>query len=184
MSQFDVEESKVRSFRLNSEVDRQLLQVAEEEGLTPSGFLNQIVNLYVEYTRYAKQINSITISETSIKGFLNYVTEDECRENGVNLGLQVPPQLFMMSGTPISIEKLGISMNHLGDHSRWFTPTFHGRGKNGYWFIQNSLGTKWRCFLEGYFTGLIRSLGAESDIEILGDNLIVRVKGTQTNQTR
>ena len=176
MSQFDNEESKVRSFRLNSDVDRQLLQVAEEEGLTPSGFLNQIVKLYVDYTRYAKQINSVIISETSIKGFLSYVTEDECRENGLNLGLKVPPQLFMLSGTPINIEKLSVSMDHIGNHSRWFYPTFHGRGRNGYWFIQNSLGPKWRSFLEGYFTGLIKALGAESDIEILGDNLIVRVK--------
>jgi hypothetical protein len=149
--------------------------MAEKEGQTPSSFLNEIVETYVEYTRYAKQVNSIVISETSIKGFLNYLTEEECRENGLTLGSKVPTQLLLLSGTPLGIESLEVSMDHLGNHSGWFTPTLHGKGKTGYWYIQNSFGTKWRCFLEGYFTGLIRSLGAGSIMEPVGDNLILRI---------
>jgi hypothetical protein len=168
-------DTKVRSFRIDTCLDKKIKNVAETEKKTPSSFLNEIVENYLEYTRYDKQMNSIIISETSIKGFLNYLTEEECKENGLTLGSKVPIQLLLLSGIPRVIDSLEVSMDHLGKHSSWFTSTFHGRGETGYWYIQNTLGMKWRCFLEGYLTGLIRSLGAESVIETMGDNLILRV---------
>jgi hypothetical protein len=167
--------SKVRSFRINSDLDEQFTSIIEKEGYTTSSFLNRMVKVYVDYLRYLKDIGTIIISKTSIKGFLKYLTEEECKENGLALGSKMPVQMLLLSGSPRSIKSLDVVMDNLGNNSGWFTPTFHGKGKDGYWYIQNTLGTKWRYFLEGYFTGMVEALGADVKTEVIGDNLIVRI---------
>ena len=173
----DVESSsKVRSFRINSDLDEKFTRIIEKEGYTTSGFLNQMVKVYVDYMRYAKDIGVIIISKTSIKVLLKYLTEEECKENGLALGSNIPIQMLLLSGMPRSIKSLDVAMDNLGNNSGWFTSTFHRQGKDGYWYIQNTLGTKWRYFIEGYLTGMVEALGADVETEAIGDNLIVRIK--------
>jgi hypothetical protein len=167
--------SRVRSFRIDTALD-EALQMEVESGMnTVSSFLNNILKEYMEFTRITDKMNSITLSEVTLKGFLNYLTPEECEENGLKIGATIPKQMLMLDGRSVSIDSLNVILDRAGDHAGWFKYWYHGDTQKGYIFINNRLGSKWSSFLQGYLTGLVRSLGAEPNIETIGDNLLLRI---------
>jgi hypothetical protein len=165
----------VRSFRIESTKDEALQEVAEAKGYTLSNLLNKLVTDYLEFSRIAEQMDSVIVSESTMRGFLSYLTLEECRENGLSLGSSVSNQMLLLGGKPRSIESIDAVIDILGEYAGWFKCLHHGEGLKGYYYIQNGLGEKWCMFLEGYFMGLVGSFGAESIIESVGDNLLLRI---------
>ena len=170
----DKSASKVRSFRIDTTLDKELVEATERDGITLSSLFNIMVKNYLEFARVAIQMNRIILSPITLLGFLKYLTPEQCKENGLNASSSVPRQALMIGGKPLKLESIYVSLEHL-EKAGWFKCVNHTGGDRDYFYIQNSYGQKWRSFLEGYLTGLIRLLDANSNIEALGDNLILQL---------
>ena len=165
--------SKVRSFRIDRDLDEELVKAAESDGYTLSNLFNILVKNYLEFARVAIQMDRIIVSPITLLGFLKYLTHEQCKENGLNASENEARQALMIDGKPLKKESFYVVMRRL-ETAGWFKCVNHTGGGRDYFFIQNSYGHKWRQFIEGYLTGLIRLLDENSEIEVLGDNLILR----------
>jgi hypothetical protein len=151
---------------------------AQRDGSTVNNLLNSVMREYVEFTSIGDKMNRVTMSEATLTGFLDYLSPDECMENGLRLGATEPRQMLMMDGRSLGIESLAVILDRAGDRDGWFRYSVHSDPRKGYIFINNRLGPKWCSFLQGWFTGLVRSLGSELMIEPVEENLILKVIGT------
>jgi hypothetical protein len=121
----------------------------------------------------ALQVNRVIIAPSTLQVFLEHLKPEQCREDGLTVSSNEITTALMIHGKPLNTDSLYTVMDNLRK-AGWFDYIDYTE-RPGHFYIQNGLGIKWRSFLEGYLKGFIEALGAESEITVVGDNLLLRI---------
>ena len=77
---------------------------------------------------------------------------------GLDHGSHLITQMLLLNGKPRDSESIDFIMDYMEKQTRWFKYSYHARENEPYFYIQNTLGEKWRSFLEGWLTMMFRLL--------------------------
>ena len=166
--------SETRSFSIDKALNRELEREADRQDTSISNLVERIVEDYLNHYRWTDRVNALTILMPTMLKFLDNLDDDTLSKIGAEIGGSIPRQGFIMRGVEFDDDtaKLHI-LKILGDFDNWFTVNFH-EGNEPYFFIRNSLGSKWIVFIEAYLRAFYRDIcGKEIKCERVGDNLQV-----------
>ena len=77
--------SKVRSIRIDEQLDANLTEAAEENGHSVSSFIGRVLEDYMKFTRLAEKINYVSLPEHILKELVENLTVEECRQWGLTM---------------------------------------------------------------------------------------------------
>ncbi len=169
-------ERVTKSFRIYSNLDKELKHEAENKTLSVSGLLNYIIEKYLNHTRWIEKTDSLIIDPKTLKEILMHLDSETITLIGESLGAEVPRDTFMIRGEQTDEESaMLLILKILGEYDGWFDASYH-KDQEPYFSINNKLGLKWIIFIEAFLRSFyLHILGKEVSSERVGENLIIRI---------
>jgi len=167
-----------RTIRIDEGYDEILKYEAERQDISVNTLLDKLIKKYVHSYRFFKNLSAVTLSATSLRTFLNVITEEEIAAIGNELGKERPYELILKRGLQPNYETAKwYILNVLGEQSGWLSSSFMRRGNKEYLHLSHPFGYKWSLFLEGYFGTFFRDvLGLNPEVEVLSSSVTFVIK--------
>ncbi len=108
------EETITRSFRISEHSFRILREDAERQNISVNTLVNQILNLYVNFERYAKTTHMIKLPSQLLKSLLDAIQESMIIKIAQHLGENIAESIILVKSGTLSLESI---ITHLKDLS-------------------------------------------------------------------
>ena len=150
-----------RTFRINWQWDKILMEEAEKQGISTSSLLNRILKKFSLYSRWTQRVNSINLSKNMLQKILDLVQIESLAEAGSKSGTLDPINIINTIGLPNDYDSfVYLLTEYFGGpyFAMWFS-CFHHKGENKDIFhLQHDLGYGWSVYLEKYFQSFLKSI--------------------------
>ena len=163
------------------EWDEILQQEAEEQGISTSSLLNQILRQFCLYSRWNQRIKTINVSKQTFTEILNSVPIETLTEIGKNSGTLDPINIINIIGLANDYDSFVYLLTEYfgGPHfAKWFSCFYHKQENNDLFHIQHDLGIGWSVFLENYLQSFLKSI-TDANVKTKTYEYAVTLKVTQ-----
>lgn len=153
------ERTESQSFRLDERVLKVLREEAKRNNVTLSSFVNQILTEYVDYGRFAKMMNALSLSRKTFTSILNATSEEDLVKIAEVEGKSSPVAFITSMNGHMSVDNVVGFMKDLSAHANLFGYSVVSRDPPTF-ILVHELGIKWSLFIAHYFAEAFKSAGA------------------------
>jgi len=150
-----------RTFRINWQWDKILMEEAEKQGISTSSLLNQILKKFSLYSRWTQRVNSINLSKHMLQKILGLVQIESLAEAGVKSGTLDPINIINTIGLANDYDSfVYLLTEYFGGpyFAMWFSCFHHKEENKDIFHLQHDLGYGWSVYLEKYFQSFLKSM--------------------------
>lgn len=175
-------ETTVRTFRLNEEWDNILKEEADNEQITVSQLLNQIVRRYIIAQRFFNHAQSVNIEYKLFSPILEMLSEEEISDFGKLVGASSVREGIANRGLPLDFDSVDFLIEEVYDrYSGWFKCNTYKNGSEYVFNLRHMFGRKWSLFIDSFMGSMFMTLlDITVSSEIYDDSVIIRMPIRQT----
>jgi hypothetical protein len=175
----------VRAIRIDTELDKEINDAADRKGLSFNLLVNQILTKYTEFDRVAEKLGFIGFSPSSLKNFLNLISNEETETLGAASGFagqnakQFANILVGTSDLRGYVETLKLMEKYI----RAFSLEVSSSDGHYQLIMSHSLGIKWSHFLKGMMVATLGEIyGVTPEFEITENFVTTRFQDVANEQ--
>jgi hypothetical protein len=160
-----------RAFKIEENLDAEILGHAEKAGITPSSLVSQILRKYVEWGQFTGSGTMLlTLEKEIFASFLDEVNEERLIEIARSSSLVSTHEVLKFRYKKINLDTVMDFLEKLSKYSNMGEVNIVlDEERQGYYEIniRHSLGMKWSIFLSEYVSGILSSfLGMRTRTEV------------------
>jgi hypothetical protein len=166
--------AQTRTFRIDPTLLGILDSEAEEQGITSSSLINQILKKYALVGRYEEKDEVINISHDAMKLMVEQLTKEELLKVGSKAGSELSSNYFYMMDKK-DVESVISFMNlQLGKYNNWYQLHSSVENKKYTLLLSHQLEIKWSLWLQGLMETFLKNiLNAQVNTEVLNNSVII-----------
>ena len=174
-------ETTVRTFRLNTAWDDILKEEANNQSITVSQLLNQIVRRYTIAQRFFNHSQNVNVEFKIFSPILEMLSDDEISNFGKMVGATSIREGIANRGLPMDFESVNYLIEEVYDrYSGWFRCNTFKNGTEYVFNLQHMFGKKWSLFINSFMESMfITLLDISIRSEIYDDSVIIRIPTRQ-----
>ncbi len=182
MSDEERVETTIRTFRLNIEWDNILKEEAQDQSITVSQLLNQIVRRYIIAQRYFNHSQNVNVEHKIFSPILEMLSEEEITEFGKMVGATSVREGIANRGLPLDFDSVDYLIEEVYDrYSGWFKCNTYKNGSEYVFNLRHLFGRKWSLFINSFMESMFMNLlDISIKSEIYNDSVIIRLPTRQT----
>ncbi len=150
--------AQTRTFRIDPILLNILDSEAEEQGITSSSLINQILKKYALVGRFEEKDEIINISHDAMKLMVEQLTKDELMRVGAKAGIELSSSYaYMMERR--DVDSVISFMNlQLGKYNNWYQLHTSVENRRYSLFLSHQLEIKWSYWLQALMETFLRNL--------------------------
>lgn len=171
--------TSTRTFRIDEDVDRRLLQLSESMGVSANLLANRALRKLVEWDDYAEKFGFFTWPSALVVEMMSSISEADVERLGLWAGSNIWREFIYFWFKKISTE-------NVIDALRVLFPKY-AKGYDCEYLhdvvdrkhvivIKHGLGRKWSVYYEHLLRGLFRGASKEIEVDAMENQLVVRIK--------
>jgi len=167
----------VRAIRIDSSLDKSITEAANKKGLSFNLLVNQILTKYTEFDRVAEKLGFIGFAPSSLKNFLNLISNAEAETLGAVSGFSGhnAKQFANMLVGRSDLEGFLETIKRMEKYVRAFTTEISTKHGTYQVIMSHSLGVKWSHFLKGMMSATLGEIyGVKAEFEMTENFLTTR----------
>lgn len=145
------------TFRIDTEYEKILREVAQEKKITVNTLANQIFGDYVEWQRYMERFGTIVISRDAFKIILDSLDEKSLLNLAVDIGEKAPKEFILFKWKGLGADNVVKFIKMYFDHCGYGTHDQVKSGGNVTFSIHHDLGKRGSLFLKTFLETLVKS---------------------------
>jgi len=114
------EKTESQSFRIDERVLNILREESNRGTVSLSSLVNQILTEYVDYGRFAKRMNALSLPRKTFTSILNAASEEDVVKTAEIEGKSSPVAFITSMEGPMNVESVVNFMKDLSDHANLF----------------------------------------------------------------
>ena len=171
--------TSTRTFRIDEDVDRRLLQLSDSMGVSANLLANRALRKLVEWDDYAEKFGFFTWPSALVVEMMSSISEADVERLGLWAGSNIWREFIYFWFKKISTE-------NVIDALRVLFPKY-AKGYDCEYLhdvvdrkhvivIKHGLGRKWSVYYEHLLRGLFRGASKEIEVDAMENQLVVRIK--------
>ena len=171
--------TSTRTFRIDADVDRRLLELSESMGVSANLLANRALRKLVEWDDYAEKFGFFTWPSALVVEMMSFISDDDVKRLGLWAGSNIWREFIFFWFKKISTE-------NVIDAVRVLFPRY-AKGYDCEYLhdvvdrkhvvvIKHGLGRKWSIYYEHFLRGLFGGASKEIEVDAMENQLVVRVK--------
>lgn len=171
-------ETTTRTFRINADYDRVMLEESERRGQSVNALMDQVLQRYVESFRYQENQMSLSFSNTTFTAFLDKLTDDEVKEIAHQAGIDRANEGLLMRGKAVDFENvIWFVKQVLGEYNGWFRCEVSNRQGSTLLYLRHSMGYRWSLFLHSYVASIFKeSLDITPNASVMRNSVNLEIR--------
>jgi hypothetical protein len=150
----------LRTVRLAQEMDRQLQEDAEANGMTVNGLMNRILTKYIKWDTHIEKFKFVSITNETLKLFLEEGSDNEIERIATDTGRKTIEGITLFWFHKLNLETALKTASIYGRYSGLLTSEIKVDEGNYKIIFHHDLGDKWSLFLKCAINQFIKtSLG-------------------------
>jgi hypothetical protein len=150
--------AQTRTFRIDPIYLSILDDEAEEQGITASALINQILKKYALFWRFHEEDEAINISHDSVKAMVELLSKDQLAKIGVKSGLELSSNYFYMMEKKDVDSVISFMNLQLGKYCGWYQLHSSVENKKHTLLLAHQLEFKWSLWLQSVIETFLKSL--------------------------
>jgi hypothetical protein len=167
--------AQTRTFRIDPTLLNILDSEADEQGITSSSLINQILKKYALVGRFEEKDEVINISHDAMKIMVEQLTEEELLNVGSRAGAELSSNYFYMMDKRDVDSVISFMNLQLGKYNNWYQ--LHSSSENRHYtlLLSHQLELRWSLWLQGLMNTFLKNiLGVEVSTEALENSVIIK----------
>jgi hypothetical protein len=167
--------AQTRTFRIDPTLLNILDSEADEQGITSSSLINQILKKYALVGRFEEKDEVINISHDAMKIMVEQLTEEELLKVGSRAGAELSSNYFYMMDKRDVDSVISFMNLQLGKYNNWYQ--LHSSSENRHYtlLLSHQLELRWSLWLQGLMNTFLKNiLGVEISSEALENSVIIK----------
>jgi hypothetical protein len=167
--------TRLRTFRVEEELDSLLQRDAKSKGLSVNSLLSIILRKYAEWDRYIEKFSVITMKKESFKTMISAINDGKITDISQELGDKVPSQFILFWFKKNTLENYLKYISLLCKHGGFGQFEIEQEGREFTITLIHELGEKWSNFLANWInSGMKRTIGIIPRIDIMQNSVVIR----------
>ncbi len=150
--------AQTRTFRIDPTFLTVLDSEAEEQGITPSALINQILKKYALFWRFDEEDEAISISHDALKSMVELLSKDQLAKIGAKSGMELSSNYFYMMGKKDVDSVISFLNLQLGKYSGWYQLHSTEEEKRYKLLLSHQLEMKWSMWLQNVIETFLESI--------------------------
>ena len=174
-----------RTFRLNPEYDAILNEEAENQGLSVSALLNQIIRQYALVSRFTQRVPAITLTYNTFAPLLERIPDKDIVEVAEKTGAIIPEEALLQRGVRLNLETVNWLIDVVyGRYGNWFDSSQSIINGEERVHLAHQLNHKWSQYLGGYMNSMFKStLDLQPKVETRENSVTLYIKKPKSSPT-
>jgi predicted DNA-binding ribbon-helix-helix protein len=175
--------STTRTIRIDSELDKALIEIAAKERISVNSLINNSLRKYAEWDNFAIKFGVITNFTVAAKKIISYLTDDQVKELGKWVGENVFRDFIIFWNKSLDLESVLHSIKVLGSSGNYLYEEYVSNGNHTI-ICKHNLGPKWSLYYETTFKSLFeKSLGIKVETACTEDQIVMIVPPQSTKSS-
>jgi len=167
--------TRLRTFRVEEELDSLLQKDAKSKGLSVNSLLSIILRKYAEWDRYTEKFSVITMKKESFKTMISAIEDDKITNISQELGDKVPSQFILFWFKKNTLENYLKYISLLCKHGGFGQFEIEQEGSEYTITLIHELGEKWSNFLANWInSGMKSTIGMVPRIDVMHNSVVIR----------
>src|SRR5208337_3326798 len=154
------EKTESQSFRIDGRILDILREEAKRGTVNLSSLVNQILAEYVDYGRFAKRVNAISLPRKTFTSILNAASDEDVVKTAEIEGRSSPVAFITSMEGHMNVENVVNFMKDLSDHANLFEYNVISHSPPTFTLV-HELGIKWALFIARYLGEAFKLAGAQ-----------------------
>jgi hypothetical protein len=150
--------AKTRTFRIDPALLAILDSEAEEQGITSSSLLNQILKKYALVGRFDEEDEAVNLSHDAVKGMVDLLTEEQLVRLGEKSGTELSSAYFYMMDSRDVDSVISFINIQLGKYSGWYQLHSSVENRKYTLLLSHQIELKWSIWLRSTIETFLKSL--------------------------
>lgn len=166
-----------KSFRIDESAIIAVEKEAAAQRVSPNTLVNQILNQFSEFERFAKMINVVKPSSSIFRGILEAAAVDKLIEVAKTAGSSIPQAFVSAKNGIVNVDSLidHLRVLALYAHLYEYSENLDSRGQVA--TLVHDFGLNWSIFLVHYITSMFEQLGISPKLEMSDRSVILSLPG-------
>lgn len=152
------EKTESQSFRVDERVLKILREEATRDNVSLSSLVNQILTKHVDYERFAKRMNALSLARKTFASILNAAPEEDIVEIAEVEGKSSPVAFITSMNGHMNTDNVVGFVKDLSEHANLFEYSVISHSPPTFTLV-HELGLKWSLFIAHYLTEAFKSAG-------------------------
>jgi len=164
----------LRTIRLPQEMDRQLQEDAEANGMTVNGLMNRILRKYIKWDTHIEKLKFVSITNETLKFLLEACSDNEIERIATDIGCKTIESITLFWFHKLNLETALKTASIYGRYSGLLTSEIKVDEGNYTIIFHHELGDKWSLFLKCAINQFVKTtLGIVPQIQISNNVVLV-----------
>ncbi len=150
--------AQTRTFRIDPTLLAILDSEAEEQGITSSALMNQILKKYALIGRFDEKDEAINISHDALKLMVEQLNKEQLVRIGAKSGLELSSNYFYMMEKKDVDSVISFMNLQLGKYSGWYQLHSSVENKKYTLLLSHQLEIKWSIWLQNVMETFLKSI--------------------------
>jgi hypothetical protein len=167
--------TRLRTFRVEEELDALLQKDAKSKGISVNSLLSIILTKYAEWDRYIEKFSVITMKKESFETLLSAIDDDKVTDISQELGDKVPSQFIFFWFKKNTLENYLKYISLICKYGGFAQYEIEQEGREYTITLIHELGEKWSNFLANWMkSGMKSAIGIVPRIDVMQNSVIAR----------
>ncbi len=170
-----------RTIRIAKDTETALSQLSDSEQVSVNHIVNEALRKWTEWDYYAQTFGNVSLPTALIKKMLEYITEEEAAEMGRWTAENLSREFVMLCCKEFSAEALRAIALIISKYNNLFKYdyTYDSERHMHTTILTHGMGRKWSIWLEHALRNTYLLLDMETELEVLENQLVVRIPDAQ-----
>jgi hypothetical protein len=150
--------AQTRTFRIDPTLLAVLDSEAEEQGITASALINQILKKYALVWRFDEKDEAINISHDALKLMVDQLTKEELVKIGAKSGKELSSSYFYMMEKKDVDSVISFMNLQLGKYSGWYQLYSSVENRKYTLMLSHQLEIKWSIWLQNVMVTFLNNI--------------------------
>lgn len=165
-----------KSFRIDESAIIAVEKEAAAQRVSPNTLVNQILNQFSEFERFAKRINIVKPSSLIFRGILEAADVDKVIEVAKTAGSSIPQAFVSAKNGRIGVDSLIDYLRALSLYANLYEYSENRDSRGKIATLVHDFGLNWSIFLVHYITSMFEQVGVSPKLEMSDRSVILTLQ--------
>jgi hypothetical protein len=155
-----------KSFRIDEAASEVLDREATALNVSTNTLVNQILKEFADFDRFAKRVNTVKVSSSIFRSFLEQIESDKVIEVAEATGSSIPQTFAISKSGRVVTESLLDYVRASAMYAHLFEFNETGDRQRRLITLVHDFGLNWSIFLVHYITAMFQQIGISPKLEM------------------
>ena len=155
-----------KSFRIDEAASEALEREATALNVSTNTLVNQILKEFADFERFARRVNTLKVSSSIFRSFLEQMESDKIIEIAETAGSSIPQTFAISKSGRVGTESLLDYVRSSAMYAHLFEFNETDDGQRRLITLVHDFGLNWSIFLVHYLTAMFQQIGISPKLEM------------------